>query len=148
MSESGYRAAKQELINEYGDPYVLSGLSETCLIRRRQCRQTTWHRLKHFVSSLRKCRCSMSSLRHLAQLNPGSYLQKIVAKLSPALHGSWRKTVNRNRRDATFGDLVNFIEQHVRIPCSRKMSWPKQKVERRAVVSHQHLLRALTGRTH
>ena len=60
----------------------------------------------------------MSSLRHLAQLNTDSYLQKIVAKLSPALQESWRKTVNRIEEDggdATFGDLVNFIEQQVRI---------------------------------
>ena len=118
MSESGYRAAKQELIKEYGDPYVLSRAYLKRVDSWKPVPPNDVASLKTFCIFLKKCRGSMSSLRHLAQLNTDSYLQKIVAKLSPALQESWRKTVNRIEEDdgdATFGDLVNFIEQQVRI---------------------------------
>ena len=51
-------------------------------------------------------------------MNTDLYLQKIVIKLPYALQAGWRKTVSRMEEagdDATFKDLVEFVDQQTRI---------------------------------
>lgn len=118
QTETDYKAAKAELVKEFGNPYILA--------RAYLKRIETWKiiaandssSLKAFSAFLKNCRGSMSSLKHLQQLNTDLYLQKIVSKLSVPLQISWRKTVHQleqSNNDINFSELVDFVERQARI---------------------------------
>ena len=92
-SDIGYQAAKQELMKEYGDPYVLSRAYLRRIETWRPIQPNDIPSLKTFSIFLKRCRGSMPSLRHLSQLNTDHYLQKIVIKLPAQLQAGWRKIV-------------------------------------------------------
>jgi len=74
--------------------------------------------MKSFTTFLKKCRGSMTTLKHLRQSDTDLYLQKIVLKLPAAMQVAWRKYVcllEDQHSEVTFGGLVDFIDKQVRI---------------------------------
>ena len=117
-SETGYQTAKKELVNEYGDPYVMARAYLTRIETWKPIPPNDVATLRTFNTFLKRCKGSLPSLRHLQQLNTDLYLQKIVLKLPYGLQACWRKTVNRVEEaggDVTFEDLVDFVDQQARI---------------------------------
>jgi hypothetical protein len=118
QSEEGYIAAKQELIKEFGDPYVLARAYLKKIETWKPIAAADASSLKTFSIFLKKCRGSMPSLQHLQQLNTDLYLQKIVLKLPYHVQVSWRKAVaalEEKGKSITFHELVNFVERESRI---------------------------------
>ena len=117
QTAEGYKAAKEELKKEYGDAYTLA----RAYLKQIESWKITNNdpvSLKDFSMFLKRCRGSMSSLKHLQQLNTDLYLQKIVSKLSVPLQISWRKVVDQheqNKKDVNFSELVDFIDSQARI---------------------------------
>ena len=118
QTAEGYKAAKEELIKEFGDAYTLARAYLKQIENWKNIPNSEPALLKDFSMFLKRCRGSMSSLRHLQQLNTDLYLQKIVSKLSVPLQIGWRKIVDQheqNRKDVNFSELVDFIDRQARI---------------------------------
>jgi len=118
QTESVYRAAKAELVKEFGNPYTLARAYLKRIETWKTIAANDSSSLKAFSSFLKNCRGSMSLLKHLQQLNTDLYLQKVVSKLCVPLQISYQKTVDQleqSNKDINFNELVDFIERQARI---------------------------------
>jgi hypothetical protein len=117
-TEVSYAAAKGELVKAFADPYVLSRVYLKKIATWKTISNGDTMSLKAFCTFLKKCKGSLSSLKHLQQLNTHLYLQKVVAKLPIPQQNNWRKAVDlleRSGKEISFSELVDFIERETRI---------------------------------
>ena len=113
-----YQKAMQELVREYGDPYVLARAYLKKIESWPQVKYSDISGMQSFVTFLKKCCGSMITLKHLQQLDTDLYLQKIVLKLPSAMQVAWRKYVcllEDQHSEITFSGLVDFIDKQVKI---------------------------------
>lgn len=118
QSAEGYKQAKTELMNEFGNPHVLA----RAYIRKVEGWPTIKGNdaaaLRSYVVFLKKCRGSMPTLKHLQQLNTDCYLQRLVSKLPSWMQQGWRKAVcniEEKGDDVTFENFVTFVDKQCHI---------------------------------
>lgn len=118
QSEESYKAAKAELVKEFGNPYAVARAYLKRIESWKSIPVSDVTGLKTFSAFLKSCRGSMPSLKHLQQLDTDLYLQKIVTKLSLPLQNNWRKYVDsleQSGKEINFAELVEFVDREARV---------------------------------
>ena len=73
---AGYESAKKELIKSYGNPHIVASAYLKQIEKLNVVNVNDSVALKSLCVFLKKCKDSISTLKHLHQLNTDMYLQK------------------------------------------------------------------------
>ncbi|XP_043222567.1 uncharacterized protein LOC122381883 [Amphibalanus amphitrite] len=119
MSSGGYQEARRLLLKRYGNPQKMTESFIERLMAWPQVRNDDVTALDRLAVELRTCSNAVGSLGGADELNHPKTLRRLLEKLPFSIQEGWRREVDRiaerNERQASFTDLVNFVEVEARI---------------------------------
>lgn len=117
--ETGYAAAKHLLQQHFGNGLKVTAAYMEKIIGWPSVKTEDVKGLQAYAFFLRECSNAMEDLKYLEELNMPANMKTLIQKLPYKLREKWRAKacgiLDRNNKRACFIDIVNFIEQEVRI---------------------------------